>query len=78
MTTKQYYIAECYALVIANDDSSGLSFDDIELFYKFFESDAVPMDHYLVVKDKPTFWGKCAVTGLDGELITIEALPLNV
>ena len=65
---KERMIGEQFAVLIANDDFTGLtdaecaSYQDwSEMFY----------NSYIVVEDNTTVWTRCDATGLDGECITV-------
>ena len=68
---KTYNISECFAVCIANSDFTGLS-DNDQLSLDIWADNLINNDHF-VLSDNPLFWGKCEITGLHGDLVSVNA-----
>ena len=69
---KDFWIAQHFAVVLANDDRTGLQDCEEKWFDKWYKFHVEPHG-YLVVTDDHTE-GKCDVTRLYGSLVRVELI----
>ncbi len=74
MKVKKYLVAEAFAVVVAYGDTSGLN-ESEELSFLNWEQ-SLPVGSYYAITDGESMpWGKCQITGLDGDLIEVSVFP---
>ena len=74
MKAKKYLVSSAFAVVVAYGDTTALN-ESEELSFLNWEQ-SLPAGSYYVVSDGESMpWGRCAITGLDGDLIEVTDFP---
>ena len=74
MKAKKYLVSSSYAVVVAYGDTSGLN-ESEELSFLNWEQ-SLPQGSYYVISDGESMpWGRCAITGVMGDLIEVSVFP---